>query len=50
MQPDGGGLQALTTLSILNDICVAIGKNSNTERVPAPYELFDIIGGIGTGG
>lgn len=49
-RPDGGGLQALITLSILNDICKAIGKNSGTERVPAPYELFDIIGGIGTGG
>ncbi len=48
--PDGGGLQALSTLSILSKLCDAIATNKGTERKPAPYELFDIIGGIGTGG
>lgn len=47
---DGGGLQALSTLSILSKLCDAIATNQGQDRKPAPYELFDIIGGIGTGG
>jgi hypothetical protein len=47
---DGGGLQALATLSILNNICEAIAENNGTRERPSPYQLFDIIGGIGTGG
>lgn len=47
---DGGGLQALSTLSILSKLCDAIAANKENDRKPAPYELFDIIGGIGTGG
>lgn len=47
---DGGGLQALSTLSILSKLCDAIAINKASDRKPAPYELFDIIGGIGTGG
>jgi Patatin-like phospholipase len=47
---DGGGLQALSTLSILSKLCDAIAINKGTDRKPAPYELFDIIAGIGTGG
>jgi hypothetical protein len=47
---DGGGLQALSTLSILSKLCDAIATDKGTDRKPAPCELFDIIGGIGTGG
>lgn len=47
---DGGGLQALSTLSILSKLCDGIASNKGTDRKPAPWELFDIIGGIGTGG
>lgn len=47
---DGGGLQALSTLSILSKLCDAIATSKGTDQKPAPYELFDIIGGIGTGG
>jgi hypothetical protein len=34
----------------LSKLCDAIAINRGTQRKPAPYELFDIIGGIGTGG
>jgi hypothetical protein len=47
---DGGGLQALATLSILNNICEGIAEKNRTQERPSPYQLFDIIGGIGTGG
>jgi hypothetical protein len=47
---DGGGLQALATLSILNNLCEAIAANNGTRERLSPYQLFDIIGGIGTGG
>ena len=49
-EPDGGGLQALSTLSILSKLCDAIAINKGTARKPAPCELFDFIAGIGTGG
>ncbi|ETI29488.1 hypothetical protein G647_01941 [Cladophialophora carrionii CBS 160.54] len=47
---DGGGLQALATLSSLNAVCRAIAKQHGADRPPAPHELFDIIAGVGTGG
>lgn len=47
---DGGGFQALSTLSILSKLCDAIASDKGTDRKLAPHELFDIIGGIGTGG
>ncbi|KAK5555249.1 hypothetical protein LTR46_006879 [Exophiala xenobiotica] len=47
---DGGGLQALATLSSLNAVCKAIAKQNEASRTPAPYELFDVICGVGTGG
>lgn len=47
---DGGGLQALSTLSSLNAVCKAIAQQQGTARPPAPHELFDVIAGIGTGG
>ncbi|KEF62567.1 uncharacterized protein A1O9_00540 [Exophiala aquamarina CBS 119918] len=47
---DGGGLQALATLTVLKETCKAIAKQNGAVRPPAPHELFDIIGGVGTGG
>ncbi|KIX92306.1 uncharacterized protein Z520_12052 [Fonsecaea multimorphosa CBS 102226] len=47
---DGGGLQALATLSSLNAVCRAIANQNGADRPPAPHELFDIIAGVGTGG
>lgn len=47
---DGGGLQALATLSSICAVCQGIAKENKAPRVPAPHELFDIICGVGTGG
>jgi patatin-like phospholipase/acyl hydrolase len=48
---DGGGMQGLSTLMILNDLMDAIAANDrNTEGKPRPCDVFDIIGGIGVGG
>ncbi|KAL6252478.1 hypothetical protein RBB50_000197 [Rhinocladiella similis] len=47
---DGGGLQALATLSSLNTVCKEIAKQNDATRTPAPHELFDVICGVGTGG
>ncbi|KAI1609601.1 hypothetical protein EDD37DRAFT_654558 [Exophiala viscosa] len=47
---DGGGLQALATLSSICAVCQAIAKENKAARIPAPHELFDIICGVGTGG
>ncbi|KIX07611.1 uncharacterized protein Z518_02264 [Rhinocladiella mackenziei CBS 650.93] len=47
---DGGGLQALVTLSSINAVCRAVAKQNGAARPPAPRELFDMIGGVGIGG
>jgi len=47
---DGGGLQALATLSSINAVSQAIARQNGVARLPAPHELFDVIGGVGTGG
>ena len=48
---DGGGLQAVSTLLILNKVLETIGKlHSNPPRKPKPCEVFDTIAGIGAGG
>ena len=48
--PDGGGIQGLSTLTILSDVCDAIAAQKGTSVKPAPHQLFDVIAGIGTGG
>lgn len=50
MTVDGGGLQALATLSSLNTVCKEIARQNEATRTPAPHELFDVICGVGTGG
>ena len=48
---DGGGLQAISTLLILNRVLETIGKqNSDPPRKPRPCDVFDTIAGIGAGG
>ena len=48
---DGGGLQAVSTLLILNKVLETIGKlHTNPPRKPKPCEVFDTIAGIGAGG
>ena len=49
---DGGGLQAVSTLLILNNILEAIAKQNGVpkKKKPRPCDVFDVIAGIGTGG
>jgi hypothetical protein len=48
---DGGGLQAISTLLILDKILNAIAhKNGVSHRKPRPCDVFDTIAGIGAGG
>ena len=49
---DGGGLQAISTLLILNNILEAIAKQNGVpkQKKPRPCDVFDVIAGIGTGG
>ena len=47
---DGGGLQAASTLLILNQVLEAIAKQNGSHRKPRPCDVFDTIAGIGAGG
>jgi patatin-like phospholipase/acyl hydrolase len=48
---DGGGLQAITTLLILDKLLDAIAKNNKVNhQKPRPCDVFDTIAGIGSGG
>ena len=51
---DGGGLQAISTLLILNRLLETIGKQNckppKKPRKPRPCDVFDTIAGIGAGG
>ena len=48
---DGGGLQAISTLLILDKLLDTIAKtNKVTHRKPRPCDVFDTIAGIGAGG
>lgn len=48
---DGGGLQAISTLLILDELLSAIAKNNGVQqRKPRPCDVFDTIAGIGAGG
>ena len=48
---DGGGLQAVSTLLILNQLLKSIAiQNGVPNRKPRPCDVFDTIAGIGTGG
>ena len=48
---DGGGLQAVSTLLILNELLEKIAvQNGHPNRKPRPCDVFDTIAGIGAGG
>jgi hypothetical protein len=48
---DGGGLQAISSLLILDKLLDAIAKtNKVSHRKPRPCDVFDTIAGIGAGG
>lgn len=48
---DGGGLQGISTLLILDNLLNAIaGDNRGPDRKPRPCDVFDVIAGIGPGG
>lgn len=46
---DGGGLQAISTLLILNKVLENIAKQEGHKK-PKPCDVFDTIAGIGAGG
>jgi hypothetical protein len=48
---DGGGLQAISSLLILDDLLKTIAvSNGIPHRKPRPCDVFDTIAGIGAGG
>ncbi len=48
---DGGGLQGISTLLILDNLLGAIARNNGVEdSKPRPCDVFDVIAGIGPGG
>jgi len=48
---DGGGLQAISSLLILDDLLNSIAKNNKVPfRKPRPCDVFDTIAGTGVGG
>jgi len=48
---DGGGLQAIPTLTILDNLLDTIARNNKvSHRKPRPCDVFDVIAGIGAGG
>ena len=49
---DGGGLQATSTLLILDKVLEGIAKENRIPKrdKPRPCDVFDVIAGIGTGG
>lgn len=48
---DGGGLQGISTLLILDKLLNAIAQNNGvSDRKPRPCDVFDVIAGIGPGG
>ncbi len=48
---DGGGLQGISTLLILDKLLCAIARNNGVpDSKPRPCDVFDVIAGIGPGG
>ncbi|CAF9908053.1 MAG: hypothetical protein ALECFALPRED_004209 [Alectoria fallacina] len=48
---DGGGLQGISTLLILDKVLRAIARNNGVPNSkPRPCDVFDVIAGIGPGG
>src|SRR6186713_744605 len=47
---DGGGLQAISTLLILDQVLNTIKEQNKVAQKPQPCDVFDVITGIGAGG
>ncbi|KKF94956.1 Vegetative incompatibility protein HET-E-1 [Ceratocystis platani] len=47
---DGGGVRGLSSLLILKKIAEHIRDTEGYTEIQKPYEMFDLIGGTGTGG
>jgi hypothetical protein len=47
---DGGGLQAIGTLLILDKLLTIVAEQNSAPVKPRPCDVFDTIGGIGAGG
>src|SRR5271170_1389329 len=47
---DGGGLQAISNLLILDKLLDTIASNNQAKVKPRPCDIFDTIAGIGAGG
>ena len=48
---DGGGLQGISSLLILDRLLTAIARNNGiNDSKPRPCDVFDVISGIGPGG
>lgn len=47
---DNGGLQAISILLVLKEVCKRLSEKDGHTTPLRPCQLFDVIGGIGTGG
>ena len=47
---DGGGLQAISPLLILDKLLDTIQETNRAAKKPRPCDVFDVIAGIGAGG
>jgi patatin-like phospholipase/acyl hydrolase len=49
---DGGGVRGLSTLYVLNSLMAQLNHERQAKNLPSvkPCEVFDLIGGTGTGG
>ncbi|KAI9862273.1 MAG: hypothetical protein M1813_004748 [Trichoglossum hirsutum] len=47
---DGGGYQGIASLLIIDTLMKRIAKPSKDQSPTRPCEVFDVIGGVGTGG
>ena len=49
---DGGGVRGLSTLCVLNSLMAQLNHERQAKNLPSvkPCEVFDLIGGTGTGG
>jgi hypothetical protein len=50
---DAGGPQGISQLLILKDVMERLSKDEHTDSqgvIKPPCEVFDVIGGVGTGG
>lgn len=47
---DNGGLQAISILLVLKEVCQRLSEQDGHTTPLRPCQLFDVIGGVGTGG